>query len=165
MKRALFLILLAGLSFAALPELYEQNKAGAEAQINASYGALKYAFPLVVEINLTDEGVYLLNVGADGSTSLEQGVNMDANIRVRTSSAVLEAVLDKRDLSLMHDTDAFLMRANGVKGKIIRNYLMQTYGLIIKEFPPEDRGTIGNLTFKVSETFSSGVSLLAGLFF
>ena len=165
MKQALFLLLLAGLSLAALPDLYEQNKQGAEAQINASYSSLKYAFPLVVEINLTDEDTYLLTVKDDGSTSLKQGMNIDANIRVRTSSAALEAVLAERDLSLMQDTDAFLMRANGVKGKIIKNYLMQTHGLIIREFPPEDRGTIGNLTFKVSDAFSSGVSLFAGLFF
>jgi len=158
MKRLLILLMLASISFAALPELYAQNKAGAEAQIKANLGTLKYALPLAVEINLTDEGVYVLTAAEDGSTSLTQGGNMDASVRVRTTNAVLTQFMSERNLALINNTDSFLFRANGVKGNLMKTYFEQKYGVTMKGFEPEDRGVIGNFTLGLSNAVGLIVS-------
>lgn len=155
MKRLLILLMLASISFAALPDIYNQNKAGAEAQIKANLGTLKYALPLTVEINVTDEGVYALTVADDGSTSLTPGENMDASVRVRTTNAVIEQFLAEKNLALINNTDSFLFSANGVKGNLMRTYFEEKYGVTLKSFEQEDRGLIGN--------FTSGLSNAIGL--
>ncbi len=165
MKRLLILLMLASISFAALPDIYNQNKAGFEAQVKGSLGTLKYALPLTAEINLTDDSVYVLTVAEDGSTSLAQGANIDANVRVRTTSLVLEQLMEEKIPAQTSNMDSFLFRANGVKGSLIKTYIEEKYGITLKEFEAEDRGAIGNFTLGLKNGIALIFSFFAGLVF
>lgn len=165
MKRLLIFLMLASISFAALPDIYNQNKAGFEAQVKGSLGTLKYALPLTAEINLLDDKAYVLTIAEDGSTSLAEGKNIDANVRVRTTTTVLEQLMEERIAAQISNTDTFLFRANGVKGNLIKTYIEEKYGITLKGFEAEDRGAIGNFTFGLKNGIALILSFFAGLVF
>jgi len=165
MKQLLILLMLASISFAALPDIYSQNKAGFEAQVKGNLGTLGYALPLTAEINLLDDKTYILTIAEDGSTSLAQGTNIDANVRIRTTTAVLEQLMEDRIPAQISNSDTFLFRANGVKGSLIRTYIEEKYGITLKEFEGEDRGAIGNFTLGLKNGIALILSFFAGLVF